>query len=135
MRNFLDTNILIYADACDELKKQEQAIEIIRENIINKSGVISTQVLKEFANVALRKLGLSPEIVKQRIEFFLNFEIIEISPEIIMQAIDLSSNRKVSFYDALIIETAIISSCETILSEDLQSGAIFNAVRVVNPFE
>lgn len=135
MRNFLDTNILIYADACDELKKQEQAIEIIRENIINKSGVISTQVLKEFANVALRKLGLSPEIVKHRIEFFLNFEIIEISPEIIMQAIDLSSNRKVSFYDALIIETAIISSCETILSEDLQSGAIFNAVRVVNPFE
>lgn len=134
MRNFIDTNILIYADACDEGQKQEKAIEIIRENLLANSGVISTQVLKEFANVALKKLGLSPEIVKQRIVFYSNFEVIEISPQIITEAIDLSANRKVSFYDALIIVSAQTASCESLLSEDLQAGAVFCAVRVVNPF-
>lgn len=135
MRNFLDTNILVYADANDEPKKQDIAIAIIRENLLANSGVISTQVLQEYANVALRKLGLSAELVAERIKFYSNFEVVITSPELLISAIGLYDTRKTSFYDALIIGAAINSSCDTLLSEDLQGGAVFGTTNVENPFK
>ncbi len=134
MRNFIDTNILIYADANDEPIKQDIAISIIRENLLNNTGVISTQVLQEYANVALTKLGLSIEIVRERLKFYSNFEIINSSSNLLISAIEIYAMRKTSFYDALIIQSAINSGCDVLLSEDLQTGAVFEKTKVVNPF-
>jgi predicted nucleic acid-binding protein len=133
-RNFIDTNILIYADACDEAKKQAQAIEIITQNLLNKTGVISTQVLQEFSNVAIKKLKLPNDIIIKRIEFYSNFELVTISKEIIISAIITQKNRKIGFFDALIIESAKTSGCINLLSEDLQSGAKFEKLKIINPF-
>ena len=56
MRSFIDTSVLIYADASDLAAKQAVAIELIGERRHAGSGVISTQVLHEYVNTALRKL-------------------------------------------------------------------------------
>lgn len=70
MRSFLDANILIYADAGDEPARQEQALALIGAHRLAGSGVLSTQVLQEYANVALRKLGLPTDMVRERLAFF-----------------------------------------------------------------
>lgn len=134
-RNFIDTNIFVYADANDEPVKQEKAIALIKQNLLEKSGIISTQVLQEYTNVALKKLKLSKETIGSRIELYSNFEIVTISKELIVSAISIQENRKINFFDALIIEAAISAGSEVLLSEDFQNGAKFENLLVVNPFQ
>ncbi len=54
---FIDSNLIIYANDCSDSHKQERAIEIIKHLMRTQSGVISTQIMQEYANVALTKLG------------------------------------------------------------------------------
>lgn len=133
-RSFIDTNVLLYADAGDAGDKQRLAVALIRSHMVEASGVVSTQVLQEFAAAGLRKLGLPLELVRARLEFFAGFEVISASPKAILQALDVRQRWNLSFYDALIVQAAQASGCTELLTEDLHAGANFNGVRVVNPF-
>ena len=136
MRSLLDTNILVYADAADEPVKQRRALQLIKEGVANRSGVLSTQVLQEYVNVALRKLRLPVPLIRERLLFYDRFEIVAATPQLVAGGLDLHVLRGVSFYDALILQAAIVSGCQRVLSEDMQHGASFGAgaVRIVNPF-
>ena len=52
---FLDTNLFVYAQATNEPQKQPVAAVLIAEALRTGRGVISTQVIQEFLNVAIRK--------------------------------------------------------------------------------
>ena len=134
MRSFLDTSILVYADAGDEPIKQQRALALISEHRRARSGVVSTQVLQEYVNVALRKLGLPAAVVRERLGFYARFEVLTVTSALIADALDLHVAHKVSFYDALIAQAAVASGCALLLSEDLQDGAVIGGVRVANPF-
>lgn len=134
VRSFIDTNVLIYADASDEPVKQAQAISVIREHRLARTGVISTQVLQEFVATALRKLSLPPELIRERIAFYSGFEVVNASVPLIMAALNLRGLHQLSFWDALIIQAAREASCAVLLSEDLQTDATLSGVRIVNPF-
>lgn len=56
-RYFLDTNIIVYANDSRDSRKQNKAVDIISEAMVSNDGVISTQVLQEYSNVALKKLN------------------------------------------------------------------------------
>ena len=135
MRSFLDTNILVYADAGDEPIKQQRALSLITEHRLAGSGVISTQVLQEYTNVALRKLGLPAALVREQLLFYARFDVVTTTPALILDALDLHVLRGVAFYDALIVQAAIASGCARLLSEDMQDGAVLAGVRVSNPFK
>lgn len=134
MRSFIDTNLLVYVDAGDERKKQRLAIDRVQRLRSNRSGVLSTQVLQEYVNVALRKLRLTAEHVRSRLAVYERFEVVPASPLGIRAALDLTVLHKLSFYDALIVEAAARAGCTELLSEDMQSGAVIAGVRIVNPF-
>jgi predicted nucleic acid-binding protein len=134
MRSFLDTNILVYADASDEPAKQQAAIQLISQLRRDGSGVLSTQVLQEFAHVALRKLMLPAPLVRQRLDFYARFDVVPTTPSLINAALDLHTTHGVSFYDALIVSAATVGQCSTLFSEDLQSGRRFDGLSVSNPF-
>jgi predicted nucleic acid-binding protein len=133
-RCFIDTNILIYADSDDEPDKQNTAALLIAYAISTRTGVISTQVLNEYANVALRKLKLSHARLRQQLRFYKQFEIVSATPEITDTAVDLHQTRPVSFYDALILASAHVAGCKLLYSEDMNAGEVVAGVRVVNPF-
>ena len=133
-RSFIDTNILVYADSDDEPAKQQVAALLIAFVITTRSGVISTQVLNEYTNVALRKLGLSHNRLREQLRFYQQFEIVTVTPEITHAAVDLHQTRSISFYDALIVATAQIAGCARVYSEDINTGEMIGGVRVVNPF-
>lgn len=134
MRSLLDTNVLVYADAADEPAKQRCALALITALRTDGSAVLSTQVLQEFVNVALRKLRLPQALVRERIAFYRRFEMVPASADLIAGALDLHLLHSLSLYDALIVQAAVVSGCQRVLSEDMQHGAVFGGVRIENPF-
>lgn len=135
MRSFIDTNVLVYADAADAPAKQAVATALIAQHLREGSGVISTQVLHEFVNAAVRKLALPLEIVRARVRLYSRFETVNASSMAVLDALDLHTLHQVSFWDALILQAARQSGCVQLLTEDLQAGAVIGGVRIVNPFE
>ena len=131
-RIFVDTNILIYAFTSDEPDKQTKTLRILDDC----QPVVSMQVLREFANVLLKKGSVSHE----RIATILG-DISEIASVIneefalILHSIDIHKRYKLSFYDSLIIAAAEQSQCQILLSEDMQDGQVIGGkLRIVNPF-
>jgi len=134
VRSFIDTNVLVYADSADLADKQARATALITQHLREGSGVISTQVLHEFVNAAIRKLGLPLETVRQRVRLYARFETVGASAAAALEALDLHTLHQISFWDALIVQAARQSGCVQVLTEDLQAGAVIGGVRIVNPF-
>ncbi len=134
MRSFFDTNVLVYADAGDEPVKQQRALTLIAEARLRGEAVVSTQVLQEFSNVALRRLHLPPSLVAERLRFYAGFEVISVTADLIAEAIDLHVSRKLALYDALILRAAIAAGCGRLWSEDMHNGLRLGGLQVANPF-
>ena len=122
------------ADAADNRAKQKRAIELIKFTRAQGMAVLSTQVLQEYVNVALRKLKLPHSLIRERLNFYRRFELVPASAELISGALDLQLLHSLSFYDALIVQAAVVSGCQRVLSEDMQHGTSFGGVRIENPF-
>lgn len=134
MRSFIDTNVLVYADSADAGDKQGVASALIAQCLRDGTGVISTQVLHEFVNAAVRKLSLPLDLVRARVRLYGRFETVNASPAAVLDALDLHALYGVSVWDALILQAARQSGCEQVLTEDLQAGAVIGGLRIVNPF-
>jgi len=50
-------------------------------------------------------------------------------------SLDLQQETGYSFYDALILASALRGTCEILYSEDLQGGQQIRGLRIVNPFK
>ena len=61
-------------------------------------------------------------------------DVVLIDTEDIVAAIDLHRLHSFSFWDALVVHAAQVSSAEVLYSEDLSDGQRYGSVRVVNPF-
>ncbi len=133
-RCFIDTNVLIYADSDDEPHKQKAAAWLIAYAVKTCTGVISTQVLNEYANVALRRLQVGHVRLREQLRFYKQFEVVALTPDVTDAAVDLHQTRALSFYDALIMASAQIAGCKLLYSEDMNAGEMVGGVRVVNPF-
>ena len=134
MRSLLDTNILVYADTGDDPRRQQRALQLIREHRLGGHAVLSVQVLQEFTNVALRKLRLPPALVRERLSFYQRFELVPTTPALIEGALDLHVLHGLSVYDALVVQAALAGGCQRLLTEDLQHGARVKGLQIVNPF-
>ncbi len=134
VRSFIDTNILIYAETGDVPAKQQAALVLLKQLYEDANGVVSTQVLQEHCNVALKKLKLSAQHVRAQLEFYEQFEVIQVTPAIIHGGLDLHQTRSVSFYDAHILSSAQTAGCNLLMSEDMNAGETIGGVRIVNPF-
>ncbi len=133
-RSFLDTNILIYTDDQDAPKKQQQALNLIEQVRRQNVGVLSTQVLQEYYAATTCKLGVSAPIARRKVELFSRFNLVQINLVKILGAIDLHRLHNFSFWDALIIRTALDSGCVRLFTEDLQHGQRIENLEIVNPF-
>jgi predicted nucleic acid-binding protein len=135
VRSFIDTNVLVYADSADAGAKQSRASALIAQCLRDGDGVISTQVLHEFVNAAIRKLALPLDLVRARVRLYSRFETVNASSAAVLDALDLHALHTISFWDALILQAARQSGCVQLLTEDLQAGAVMGGVRIVNPFD
>ncbi len=133
-RCFIDTNLLIYADSGDEPIKQRIALALLKQLRLNQTGVLSTQVLGEYCNVAINKLKLPHADIREQMQFWEQYEVVQVTPAIIHMGLDLHQTRSLGFFDALIVAAAKTSGCTVLYSEDMNAGEMVNGVRIVNPF-
>src|ERR1035437_307448 len=134
-RAFLDTNVLVYSDDPRDLAKQAKALNLIKDHLRLRTGVVSLQVLQEYFVSATGKLKLDPGLAKQRVEVFAKFQVAEPTVGDILAAIDLHRLHGFSYWDALILRMAKQSGCRIVLSEDMEHGQDFDGMTIVNPFQ
>ncbi len=132
--SFLDTNVLAYTDDRREPEKQQRALELLERLRREGSGVLSTQILQEYFVTATRKLGVPVEVARRKIELFSRMELVVVGRDDILGAIDLHAEHQTSFWDALLVRTAIRSGCSVLYTEDLQHGRRYGETTVINPF-
>jgi len=129
-RYFFDTNVLLYLLSGDI----DKAASV--EGIVSNGGIISVQVLNEFASVAARKLGMTYAEIG---EFLQTIRAVcktkPLTVETHQLGLDIAERYGFSFYDSLIVSAALLADCSTLYSEDMQHGQkIENRMVITNPF-
>jgi predicted nucleic acid-binding protein len=133
-RVFIDTNVFCYLIDRKDIIKTKQAITFfksIRDNDIH----VSTQVIKEFCNIAIRKLKLTDLELKNQIQIFEKLTISDTSCSLIKEALHIKFRYQLQFYDSVIIASAIATNCDILYSEDLNNGQSIEGLKIINPFK
>ena len=118
---FLDTNIFVYMYDASEVAKREISLSLLDDN----ECVSSTQVVNEISNVLLRKIKVPIDKVKQVVnDIFQISDVKAIDSTTIFHALDLVAQYKFSYYDCLILASALESDCRILYSEDMGDGQI-----------
>jgi predicted nucleic acid-binding protein len=133
-RSFIDTNILIYVEDGSDKRRQLVALSLLKQLHATSMGVLSTQVLNEYCNVAIKKLKLPLQHIRAQLDLFEQFEVVQVTPAIIRMGLDLHQTRSLGFYDAQICACAQAAGCSLLYSEDMNAGENINGLVIVNPF-
>lgn len=128
---FLDTTVLLYAAL------QPDARSEAARALLARGGVVSVQVLNEFANVARRKLRRPwPEVTRALAAIrTLCPAPLPLTLATHEAGLRLAEALGYSLYDSLILAAALEGGCDTLYSEDLQDGQVIEDRLVIhNPF-
>jgi predicted nucleic acid-binding protein len=128
--SFFDTSTLLYLLSNDAQKADRV------EGLLSARGVISVQVLNEFAAVAVRKLKMPFHEIREILD--------TIKAVCRVDAVTLDTHERglavferygFSLYDSILVAAALIAGSRILYSEDLQHGQLIDSqLRVTNPF-
>lgn len=129
-KRFFDTNIALYLLSANPAKADRA------EELLAEGGIISVQVLNEFAAVASRKLGMSWPEIREVLDQVRAVSIVEpMKVETHERGLLVAERYGLSLYDALIVAAALLSGCSMLYSEDMQHGQIIEGqLTICNPF-
>jgi len=133
-QSFIDSNIIVYANDARDKEKQAIALNVITEHMKSGTGVISTQVLQEYAHVALNKLHQRQDVILRQLVLLEEMTVIQQSPALIRRAVEIKAAYQISFWDACIIAAAEHAKCNVILSEDMNASQFYSGIVMQNPF-
>ena len=135
-RFFVDTNILLYAHDSGTGIKHERARDLMDRLWSLRQGVLSTQVLQEFAISLRRKISppLSTRETREWITQYMRWEVVVNTSRSVLNALEIEERYQISFWDALIVQAAESAGAETLYTEDMQRGRKFGGLTIVNPF-
>lgn len=136
MDYFLDTNILVYAYDRSAGHKHTLAAQLVEGCWENENGRLSIQVLQEFFVTVTRKIGmpLDHHTARQIVADLAHWRLQAPQASDLLQAIDLLQDYQLSFWDAMVVQSAARLGCKTLYSEDLSHGQSYGNVQVINPF-
>jgi predicted nucleic acid-binding protein len=126
---FFDTNVLLYLVSGDPRKAD------LAEALVAAGGVISVQVLNEFASVASRRLAMHPLEIREvlsAVRAVCTVKTLCVPTHDL--ALDLLERFRLSFYDGLIVASAVLASCSILYSEGMQDGQRIESLTIRNPF-
>jgi predicted nucleic acid-binding protein len=129
-REFLDTNILVYAFSEDA--RAERA-----RSLLHSGGATGIQCLNEFVNVALNKLKMDWTAVGEALAAIQLLCAIAapVDLQLHRKGLVLAKRYRLRIFDALIVAAAIDARCSTLWSEDMQDGLVIEGVLTIrNPF-
>jgi predicted nucleic acid-binding protein len=135
-REFVDANVLVYAEDASAGRKQEAAAALMRRLWTERTGCLSVQVLQEFFVTVTSKVRkpMSAEGAEERVRDLSHWIVFAPTASDVLGAISLARQHRLSFWDAMVVEAAAQLGCPTLWTEDLQDGLRLRGVTIRNPF-
>jgi predicted nucleic acid-binding protein len=133
---FCDTNVLAYAHDTTAGRKRETARALVERLWHSETGAVSIQVLQELFTTLTRKLShpLAWQTARAVVAELTAWQVVVPGPQDVLDAIDGAARWQVSFWDALVLTTALKSNADVVWSEDLNDGQMYDGLPVQNPF-
>jgi len=131
-KKFFDTNVLIYLYSNDEPEKRDKAVSLVEKT----GGIISTQVINELINVLRRKFNIEYGRITMAVrELEKVLHVSTVIGDTIHRALSIDSDTGYSWFDSLILASAIESGCDVLYSEDMHHGhTVDGTITIENPF-
>jgi predicted nucleic acid-binding protein len=135
---FIDSNIWIYAflDSEKDHVKQQRVLSLLEGIPDDRAVIASIQVVNEFHWILSRKYGIDDATIKTKVTKGIA-AIASIAPldfKVYQGAFRIRSKYNVSFWDSLIVSSAMENKCSVLYSEDMQHGLLIdNKLKVLNP--
>jgi len=125
---FLDTNLFVYLYSDTDAPKKAQVLQTINKY----ERFVSTQVLNEFCNVCIRKLKLPvASVLNAIVEIMDTCNQIIVDDETVISALGYHEKYGYSYYDSLMLASALESGCRYFLSEDMADGQVIEGVLTI----
>jgi predicted nucleic acid-binding protein len=132
---FVDTNIFIYSAVEDNfhLDKRNKAVELIQREEFEI--VISTQVINEFYAILIKNKISDAEIQERIYELIENAVLVNVIFKTMQSAWKIRERYGFSYWDSLIVASALECNCSILYTEDLQDGQLIEKkLKIINPF-
>jgi predicted nucleic acid-binding protein len=135
-RQFVDTNVLVYAHDTSAGSKQERARALLEQLWDTRDGCLSVQILQEFFVTTTRKIPkpLDVPAAARIVDDLAHWHVHAPAAADVLAAIGIHQRTGASFWDAMILRSAKELGCQTLHSEDLNPGGQYENVQVRNPF-
>ena len=136
---FIDSNIWVYAllEARNDAVKQQTALELLQNLPTSVSILVSVQVINEFHWTLTRKYRLSDDLALDKATngiVALTSAVLPLEMDTYLEASDIRKRYNLSFWDSLIVASALQAGCTTLYTEDLNHGMIVGKkLHIVNP--
>ena len=131
---FVDSNIWLYAFISNS--KEKQKLEIAQKIVLANNIAISTQVINEVSVNLIKKAKFSENDIQELVQdFYFNYQVISIDSIIQINASKLRQNYCFSYWDSLIIASALQARADILYTEDMQNGLVVDkSLTIINPF-
>lgn len=134
-RVFVDANVLVHAHEASDTAKRAIAVAILNDLWHTGAGVVSTQVLADFYAATTRgSPAMKRRAAREIVVLYGQWPVVAIDVPMIVAASWLEETHGLSLRDALLVEAARRAGASRLLTEALQHGRRFGALRVENPF-
>ena len=143
-RVFIDTNILLYAltkpkkkDKEKDLPKRVKSLELLTKLYNEDDIVVSVQVLNELHFNMVRKFKIDDDMAFKAIQenVFTIASVETLTAQIYTKAFQIRKQYNISYWDSLVVASALESGCTKLYSEDMQEGLVVDGVlNIINPF-
>ena len=137
VKQFFDTNVLLYQFDDSAPAKKLRALERVTAALKERCFVISTQVMMEFYANATAKFKRAIAVERAQrllLSWSENNLVVTLTPQMVVDAASLRERFNLSWWDANIVVAAQRAGADILLTEDMQHGQMFDALRVENPF-
>jgi len=130
----IDTNILVYAIDPADPGKHARARTLV-DRAMYADCTLSLQVIGEFFVTSRRMQPHASQMLsKLALDWLSIFVSVAPGPADVERAITEARDGRHHYWDALLLATLREAGCTVLLSEDMQHGADYDGVRVLNPF-
>jgi predicted nucleic acid-binding protein len=130
---FVDTNIWLYAFIEGSEPEKSQAARALLQAC---QPIISVQVINEVCVNLIKKAHFTEEQIRQLIEtFYETYPVVILDQAILVDASQLRQQYSLSFWDSMILASALEAQLKIVYTEDIQHGLVIeDRLKVINPF-
>lgn len=131
--SFTDSNVWLYSF----IVTQDPNKTVIANQIIQSGSIcLSNQVINEVCTNLIKKQSFDETRIKQVIaRFYFAHLVVDLNEQILLSASDLRARYNFSFWDGVIVASALAANAQTLYTEDMHDGLLVeNKLKIVNPF-